>query len=244
MNRARSTAVVCVRGLAASFAVFAFAASAAMGAETSERTTADERNIFRTVIYYSYPTATTDVPIVVVGGPGGPEFVPNANFEAQEAPGCTISYERKIVDFLGVSIGASWVRYEYEATLDETATQTTFVRLGDQTVNPFMATVLWHPLKRSIVDWYVGAGYAYVRYGDLRNDFTGEKFESDSDSGFVAQTGFDFVLRGKHPKESGLRWAVNFDVRYIDTQSTGVLANSQGIEINPLDFSLGVAARF
>src|SRR2546426_5007835 len=111
MKRVRSFPVPLARSLVASFSVLAFVAPAAMAASMSAKTTEDKRNIFRSVVYYSYPTGEQDIP-VIVNTDQGPEFFPDARFSAQNAPGFTVSYERKLMDFLGVNLGVSWVRYE------------------------------------------------------------------------------------------------------------------------------------
>src|SRR5438046_3107127 len=98
MKRARSSAVLLARSLLASFAVLAFFAPAAMAASMSAQTTEDGRNILRSVVYYSYPTGEQDVPVIVITDQG-PEFFPKAKFKAQDAPGFTLSYERKLTDF-------------------------------------------------------------------------------------------------------------------------------------------------
>ena len=245
--KSQSFAVPLARSLVTSFAVLAFVVPAAMAENMTAGTTEYERNILRGVIYYSYPTGEQAAPVTVLY-PDGPVSFPNARFMAKDAPGVTFSYERKLMRFLGLSFGVSCVRYDFEATLDRTETVRIYTRIGTQTVVPITGTVLWHPLKRRFIDWYVGAGYAYVMYRDWRTKYVQgpETYESGSDRGFVAQTGFDAILGGR--KHSGvphrLRWAINLDLRYMHTRSTGNPILSKGIDINPVDISLGTSARF
>jgi outer membrane protein len=112
---------------------------------------------------------------------------------------------------------------------------------------PITGVVQWHFAPDSRIDPYIGAGAAYITFGDVDSpNEVGNVFVGDVDSddlGLVVNAGIGISFSP--------RWALVGDIKYVPTgaSATGVLANSSGststgIEINPVIASAGLSFRF
>ncbi|MFN2441282.1 MAG: OmpW family protein [Thermoanaerobaculia bacterium] len=114
----------------------------------------------------------------------------------------------------------------------------------DLDMMPITATLQYHFNPEGRFDPYIGAGAAYVLFGDL-SDFSGSDLRSidlEDDIGYVLNAGASFDLTP--------RLAIVGDVKYVPVESsaravvTGAPEQTFDIEVNPLIVGLGLSYQF
>ncbi len=187
---------------------------------------ADEANVLRGDILYSFPT--------------GQITVSGAQVEADNTFGVDISYERRLTDIVGLQFGAGWADYDINAKgsgIDE--------KVASVSVIPAYAGILFHPLGRGkTVDWYIGPQFAYMNYGDVDAE-EGGKAAVDDDFTWAMRTGVD-VMFGDG------KIGLNLDIQYYQTSAVNALKyydsngdyRTKSIVINPYNLNVGVVFRF
>ncbi len=188
---------------------------------------ADKTNIVRGSVLYSDPT-----------GNGRAAVDPNHELKADNAFGFAFSYERRVSDLIGLNLDLSWVNPDVKISL--VSESDTF---GKMSIAPLTLSLLFHPLKKGDIDFYIGPGLSYVTYGDLKLEAwvqsysDASKLAVDNELSLALQTGADI-----HFNEV---WGLNIDLKYLDTKAkTDFEGESLNIDVNPLLLSVGVTVRF
>ena len=188
---------------------------------------ADDANVLRGDVYYSFPTGQ----ITVYG----------AEVEADNSFGVDLSYERRLSDVVGLQFGAGWTDYDINAKgpdIDE--------KVASVSVIPLYAGMLFHPLGRGkTIDWYIGPQIAYMNYGDVDAEDDGGKAPVSDDFTWAMRTGVD-VLFGEG------KIGLNFDIQYYQTSAVNALKyfdsngdyRTKSLVINPYNVNVGVVFRF
>lgn len=110
---------------------------------------------------------------------------------------------------------------------------------------PVTGVLQFHFAPNGVIDPYIGAGAAYIVFGDVTGDNAGNLAIDDIDSddlGLVINAGLGIRL--------GERFGLVGDVKYVPVGSSarGVLNDDNGtetnIEINPIIVSAGLQIRF
>ena len=112
---------------------------------------------------------------------------------------------------------------------------------------PITAVLQWHFAPSSTIDPYIGAGAAYVQFGDVDTPADADNIalgEIDADDlGLVINGGIGIAL--------SKNFAIVGDIKYVPVGSSakGELVNAAGqttatIDINPVIFSAGLSLRF
>ncbi len=116
---------------------------------------------------------------------------------------------------------------------------------GEFNMIPITGVVQFHFAPDGVIDPYIGAGGAYIVFGDVTGDNAGNLAIDDIDSddlGLVLNAGVGVRL--------GQRFGLFGDVKYIPVGSAarGVLNDAAGtetdIEISPIIVSAGIQIRF
>lgn len=158
-----------------------------------------ERNNLHLGLMWGIPQGD---PKVTIGGA-------RSRVEIDNDTGYYLDYEIKFTDVIGLEFGAAWI--EYDVDLSSGPFQGA---LGKLKVKPFTANLLFHPNAKAPVDFYIGGGFAYVAFSDLRvkpplRGVLGEdQIGLDKDKTFNVQTGVNIKFGDSH---AGL----NFDAKYI-----------------------------
>ena len=188
---------------------------------------ADARNTIRGGIVYSNPT-------------GDGQFAPDPShkFEADSAFGLGFSYERTITDLMGVNFDLSW--FDHDVKISNVSEGDTF---GNFSVMPLTVSLLFHPLEKGGVDFYIGPAVSYVMYGDLELEgmhrvWVGEsELSVDSDFSLALQTGVDIRFNET--------WGMNVDLKYLDTKAKiDVVGEDLDLDVDPFLIGVGVTVRF
>ena len=118
----------------------------------------------------------------------------------------------------------------------------------DTKVLPPTLTLQYHFMPDSNIRPYVGAGINYTYFFDEEVkgpvlDVPGAKVKLDSSWGLAAQAGVDVALNDD--------WFVNFDVKYIDIDTTAHFKNTGAAasakidaDIGPFVWGIGIGRRF
>jgi outer membrane protein len=118
----------------------------------------------------------------------------------------------------------------------------------DTKVLPPTLTLQYHFMPDSNIRPYVGAGINYTYFFDEEVkgpvlDVPGAKVKLDSSWGLAAQAGVDVALNDD--------WFVNFDVKYIDIDTTAHFKNTGAAssakidaDIDPFVWGIGIGRRF
>ena len=118
----------------------------------------------------------------------------------------------------------------------------------DTKVLPPTLTLQYHFMPDSNIRPYVGAGINYTYFFDEEVagnvlDQSGAKVKLDSSWGLAAQAGVDVALNDD--------WFVNFDVKYIDIDTTAHFKNTGAAasakidaDIDPFVWGIGIGRRF
>ncbi|SFK04845.1 OmpW/AlkL family protein [Methylophaga sulfidovorans] len=118
----------------------------------------------------------------------------------------------------------------------------------DTKVLPPTLTLQYHFMPDSTIRPYVGAGINYTYFFDEEVagnvlDQPGAKVKLDSSWGLAAQAGVDVALNDD--------WFVNFDVKYIDIDTTAHFKNTAAAasakidaDIDPFVWGIGIGRRF
>lgn len=110
---------------------------------------------------------------------------------------------------------------------------------------PVTGVLQWHLAPDAMLDPYIGAGAAYILFGNVTKGEAGNLALDDIDSddlGLVINAGLSIALNEN--------LGINLDAKYVPVGSAarGVLNDANGtetdIEINPIIFSAGLAWRF
>ncbi|MBA3727031.1 MAG: OmpW family protein, partial [Armatimonadetes bacterium] len=144
---------------------------------------------------------------------------------------------------LSTELAASWDRPRLDLSAENPEVPT--FRLGSVRIIPVSATLQFHPWATGRFDPYVGAGGAYVFFGDLESDdlkVAGfERIRFRNKAAFVANAALNVRLVR--------RLALNLDAKYIPlkTESTSLFAvgnpESIDLKINPLILAAGLSWR-
>lgn len=145
---------------------------------------------------------------------------------------------------LSIELAASWDRPSLDLSAENP--EIPRFRLGSVRIIPVSATLQFHPWSAGRLDPYVGAGGAYVFFGDLSSDDLGgtgvDRIRFQNKATFVANAGLNVRLVR--------RLALNLDAKYIPlrTSSTTIFAvgspESIDLKINPLILAAGLSWRF
>lgn len=107
--------------------------------------------------------------------------------------------------------------------------------IGSASFSPLSATLNFHVVHTTILDFYLGPSATYVDWGDIEPKGAGTAtIGTRNDRAWGAAVGLDIGL-GKHVALSG-------GLRYVNAALE--LADGQSTEVRPLIGRLGVAVRF
>ena len=112
--------------------------------------------------------------------------------------------------------------------------------IGTTNFSPLTATLNFHVVHTTVVDFYVGPSYSYVNWGKVKLNSDGQAFfstdglETDSSHGWGAGLGLDIGI-GKHFVFTG-------GLRYLNVALQPSSGGSS--DVNPLVARLGVGLRF
>jgi outer membrane protein W len=244
----------------ASIVLFATAAAAAEG-----------KNILRGGFQFSSPSGDLTIPDATYYQFTKPDdrlptnldlsMLDDIVYEADNATGGWIAYERKITDLIGVNFDISVARYD--VTVKGGDTNGTF---GTQKAIPLTLTALFHPLRTKRLDLYAGAGLSHVRYDNFRIEtkyhrlytktlikpdnpddpvssqidtvFSQDRFRSANDLTWAVQAGLDIKLTPV--------LGLNIDAKYIKSavEWENFGHTTESLDINPLNIGFGCAVRF
>jgi outer membrane protein W len=152
-------------------------------------------------------------------------------------PALGLSAERSLGERLGVEFGLLAARLP--ATLTVSRTEGTFADRDDLDVRPFFVALDWHPRRRGRVDPWLGAGAAWVQFGDVRF-FASEGANGEDDVGWLVQAGVDV-----RPK-AARRLALSLSAVYLDATFAGEEQDEPDrgrVEIATLTLRAGLAVR-
>jgi outer membrane protein W len=151
--------------------------------------------------------------------------------QAEDQVGWNFGFEGRVIKLIGLEL--DYVNANQDISLDGTT-------IGSADFSPLTFSVNFHIVPTTIVDFYLGVSYAYVSWGDIQLNQTGETFFSttglttESANAWGASLGLDIGL-GKH-------FAFTAGLRYLDLPLE--VTGGQSIAVNPLIGRLGVAVRF
>jgi outer membrane protein W len=151
--------------------------------------------------------------------------------QAEDQVGWNFGFEGRVIKLIGLEL--DYVNANQDISLGGTT-------IGSADFSPLTFSVNFHIVPTTIVDFYVGASYAYVSWGDIKLNQAGETFFSttglatDSVNAWGVSLGLDIGL-GKH-------FAFTAGLRYLDLPLE--VTSGESIAVNPLIGRLGVAIRF
>ena len=248
-----------------------FAAMALIVLFATAAVAAEAKNILRGGVQFSSPSGDLTIPDATYYRfmKPGDRLTTNLDlsmlddivYEADNATGGWIAYERKITDLIGINFDISVARYD--VTLKGGDTSGTF---GTQKAMPLTLTALFHPLRTKRLDLYAGAGLSHVRYDNFRIEtkyqrlytktlvktgdpdepflseihtvFSQDRFRSANDTTWAVQAGLDIKLTAV--------LGLNIDVKYIksEVEWEDFGHTTESLDINPLNIGFGCAVRF
>jgi len=147
-----------------------------------------------------------------------------SRLEIDNGSGWYLDYEVKFTDVIGLDLGAAWFKNDIDVSSGNKG------HLGKLTTKPFTANILFHPNAKAPVDFYVGGGFAYVAFKDMRvkPQFRGilneDQIGLDKDTTVGAQAGVNIKFGDSH-------LGLNFDAKYIKA-SAG--ADVGDIDLDPV----------
>lgn len=151
--------------------------------------------------------------------------------QAEDQVGWNFGFEGRVGKLIGLEL--DYVNANQDISLGGTT-------IGSADFSPLTFSVNFHIVPTTIVDFYIGASYAYVSWGDVKLNQAGETFFSttglttDSANAWGAALGLDIGI-GKH-------FAFTAGLRYLDLPLE--VTGGESIAVNPLIGRLGVAIRF
>lgn len=151
--------------------------------------------------------------------------------QAEDQVGWNFGFEGRLIKLIGLEL--DYVNANQDIDLGGTS-------IGSADFSPLTFSVNFHIVPTTIVDFYIGASYAYVSWGDIELNQTGQTFfstnglQTESSNAWGASLGLDIGL-GKH-------FAFTAGLRYLDLPLE--VTSGQSIAVNPLIGRLGVAVRF
>jgi len=151
--------------------------------------------------------------------------------QAEDQVGWNFGFEGRVIKLIGLEL--DYVNANQDISLDGTT-------IGSADFSPLTFSVNFHIVPTTIVDFYIGASYAYVSWGDIQLNQTGQTFFSttglatDSVNAWGVSLGLDIGL--------GKNFAFTAGLRYLDLPLE--VTSGQSIAVNPLIARLGVAVRF
>jgi outer membrane protein len=161
-------------------------------------------------------------------------------FELDSSSGFGLGVNAFFTDRIALELAA--YAFESEVTVRPRLVSPFPVR--DLDMMPITATLRYHFNPEGRFDVYLGAGAAYVLFGDL-DDFSGSDLRSidlDDDVGFVVNAGASFDITP--------RLAVVGDIKYVpvEASASAVFASAPDqtfdIKVNPLIVGLGLSYQF
>jgi hypothetical protein len=155
--------------------------------------------------------------------PDGEVDVSGVHFDADSTACYFVSYERRLIPWLGIDFEVLYADPDINATpIGGGATQTNSeqIFLGNAGIN-------FHVLARSRVDLYLGAYFSYANFDKIFDDATG----------YGALAGIDIGLT-----KSGL--LLNATVRYTLLQADLTQYPGASADFDPLVYQLGIGWRF
>ncbi len=157
------------------------------------------------------------------------------------APALGLSVERMLGARMGVDLGILAGRLP--ATFRVAKPAGTFSDRDDLDVVPIFAALNWHPRRsggETRLDPWLGAGAAYVHFGDVRF-FASEGANGEDDVGWLAQAGVDLRLGTDRPLD------LTLSAVWIDADFAGQEQDEPDrgrVALDTLTLRAGVAARF
>jgi outer membrane protein W len=151
--------------------------------------------------------------------------------QAEDQVGWNFGFEGRLGKLVGLEL--DYVNANQDVSLGGTT-------IGSADFSPLTLSVNFHIVPTTIVDFYIGASYAYVSWGDIKLNQAGETYFSttglatDSANAWGAALGLDIGI-GKH-------FAFTAGLRYLDLPLE--VTSGQSIPVNPLIGRVGVAVRF
>lgn len=157
-----------------------------------------------------------------------------SRLEIDNANGWYLDYEWKFTDVLGLDFGGAYAKHDVDISDGPFKGA-----LGKIKVKPFTANLLFHPNAKAPIDFYVGGGFAYVAFNDLRlkpqlrGPLGEDQIGLDKDTTFDIQAGIN-VIFGDH-------FGINIDGKYIKTTASGDVGD---IDIDPVNVGAAFAFRW
>lgn len=151
--------------------------------------------------------------------------------EAAEEVGWNFGIEGRFNKLIGIEV--DYLLAKQDVVFGDTV-------IGTTNFSPLTATLNFHVVHTTVVDFYLGPSYSYVNWGEIKLNADGEALfstnglETDSAHGWGAGAGIDIGF-GKH-------FVITAGLRYLNVELRPTGGNS--VPVDPLIARLGVGFRF
>ncbi len=203
----------------------------------------EKANTFR--FFVGYLSATGDFKGTTGVDQDGTLVEAQEKVEYQGTVGGGIGYEHKFSDLFGLDVALQYYKPDIKASI---------AGLGEQKftgkIMPLTVGAMFHVLRGSAIDFFLGPEVAYVTYGDITipvaEDIDGtittvdEKVKFKSQVTWGAKVGLDVPF--------GENWAFNANLEYLDAKSevdtVGGASGSEKLNAKPFIVTAGVGYKW